>query len=395
NGQQYFNYINNFIGAKYEYYGDVRDIAGVNEPSDITSIADLESKSSVKAAYGTNFAADSWTAPNKKPRLELGFNFDSIRLGGSGTDTTYKGIYQYGSSRNKTGFYKITLYALGHSNIEKLVYVPNQEPLTLSKESMNLVKGQSQTLASSYVDPTGKITRIDWGSSDENVATVDENGKVTGIAAGTATVTAEAINVATGRDGTVTESTVYTAECKVTVSNPALDSPTNQLPTSVNQPPAAPQTASITLNVSAATLYHKGSKSKTTLVATVAGAAADVAWTSSNTKVATVNGSGVVTAKSKGTATITATANGVTATATITVKNATLTLKKQSATIKKGKTAAIKATATPNAKVSYKSSNKKVATVTAGGVVKGKKKGSATITVTANGVTKKFKVTVK
>ncbi|MDR0519086.1 MAG: hypothetical protein LBG82_03420, partial [Clostridiales Family XIII bacterium] len=39
NGQQYFNYINNFIGAKYEYYGDVRDIAGVNEPSDITSIA--------------------------------------------------------------------------------------------------------------------------------------------------------------------------------------------------------------------------------------------------------------------------------------------------------------------------------------------------------------------
>jgi uncharacterized protein YjdB len=384
NGQQYFNYINNFIGAKYEYYGDVSDIAGVDKPSDITDIADLESKSSVKAAYGTNFAADSWTAPNKKPRLELGFNFDAIRLGGDGTDTSAQGIYQYGSSRNKTGFYKITLYTLGHESIEKLVYVPNQAPLTLSSASINLVKGQSQTLVPSYADPAGKITRIDWGSSNDNVATVDENGQVTAVAAGNATITAEAINVATDRNGTVTESTVYAAECGVTVTNPSSDKPTTQQPK-----------ASIKLNVSAATLYHKGSKSKTTLTATVTGADKNVVWTSSNTKVATVNGNGVVTAKSKGTATITATANGVKATATITVKNATLTLKKQSAAIKKGKKAAIKATATPKAKITYKSSNKKVATVTSSGVVKGKKKGKATITVTANGITKKFKVTVK
>lgn len=72
-----------------------------------------------------------------------------------------------------------------------------------------------------------------------------------------------------------------------------------------------------------------------------------------------------------------------------------LTLSKTSATIKKGKKVTIKATASPSAKITYKSSNKKVATVSAKGVVKGVKAGKATITVTANGVSRTFKVTVK
>ena len=49
----------------------------------------------------------------------------------------------------------------------------------------------------------------------------------------------------------------------------------------------------------------------------------------------------------------------------------------------------------PAGKVTYTSSNKKVATVTSKGVVKGIKKGKATITVKCNGITKKFVVTVK
>ena len=49
----------------------------------------------------------------------------------------------------------------------------------------------------------------------------------------------------------------------------------------------------------------------------------------------------------------------------------------------------------PNSKVTYKTSNKKVATVTNKGVVKGVKKGKAVITVKANGKTVKVKITVK
>ncbi len=73
----------------------------------------------------------------------------------------------------------------------------------------------------------------------------------------------------------------------------------------------------------------------------------------------------------------------------------TLQVAKTSLSVKKGKKVSIKATALPNAKITYTSSNKKIATVTSKGVVKGIKKGNATILVKANGKTVKVKVTVK
>lgn len=134
----------------------------------------------------------------------------------------------------------------------------------------------------------------------------------------------------------------------------------------------------------------------TTQKAVVTGTDEAVTYRSSNTKVATVNKTtGKVTAKAKGTAVITATCGDVTVTYKVSVKNPTLTLTKTSATVKVGKKVTISAKATPSAKVTYKSSNKKIATVTSKGVVKGIKKGTAKITVTANGVSKTFKVTVK
>ena len=63
--------------------------------------------------------------------------------------------------------------------------------------------------------------------------------------------------------------------------------------------------------------------------------------------------------------------------------------------IKKGKTTTIRSKAAPAGKITYTSSNKKVAAVNSKGVVKGIKKGKATITVKCNGITKKFVVTVK
>lgn len=73
----------------------------------------------------------------------------------------------------------------------------------------------------------------------------------------------------------------------------------------------------------------------------------------------------------------------------------TLKVAKTSLTVKVGKKVTIKATAKPKAKITYKSSNKKIATVTSKGVVTGKKAGKAVITVKGNGKTVKVKVTVK
>ena len=72
-----------------------------------------------------------------------------------------------------------------------------------------------------------------------------------------------------------------------------------------------------------------------------------------------------------------------------------LKLSKSSVSVKKGKTVTVKATTSPKATVTYKSANKKIATITAKGVIKGVKAGKTTITVKANGVIKKITVTVK
>ena len=80
--------------------------------------------------------------------------------------------------------------------------------------------------------------------------------------------------------------------------------------------------------------------------------------------------------------------------ATIT-DNKVLTVKSTKATVKVGKKVKISATATPATKITYTSSNKKVATVDAKGTVTGKKAGKATISVKANGKTVKVAITVK
>ena len=115
-----------------------------------------------------------------------------------------------------------------------------------------------------------------------------------------------------------------------------------------------------------------------------------VTWKSANPKVATVNKSGIVTAKKAGKTKVTAKINKKTLTCNVTVKK---TVKVKKITLKKnislnvGESYTLKANISPssaaNKKVSWKSSNKSIAVVNAAGVVKAKRAGSATITATA------------
>ena len=117
---------------------------------------------------------------------------------------------------------------------------------------------------------------------------------------------------------------------------------------------------------------------------------------SGNTKVATVSSKGVVKGVKAGTAVITAKVGNTTATCKVTVKASTIKFAKASVTIYKGKTATVKATATPSATVKYTSSNTKVATVNSKtGVVKGIKAGTITIAAKAGALKTTCKVVVK
>ena len=153
--------------------------------------------------------------------------------------------------------------------------------------------------------------------------------------------------------------------------------------------------AEFKLNAASGTLYTQD-KTSTTLKVTT-NLAGTVTWKSSNTKVATVDSKGVVTAKAAGTANITATLNGKTATYKVTVKNA-MSINKTAVTVYVGGTPAsytLKATSAIGGTVKYATSNKSVATVSSKGVVTAKKAGTAVITATAGKAKITCKVTVK
>ena len=159
--------------------------------------------------------------------------------------------------------------------------------------------------------------------------------------------------------------------------------------------------ASVKMNASKKTL---GVKEKYQLIAIPKPANAvtgKLTWTSSNTKVAVVSSKGKITAKKVGKATITVTtANGKKARCKITVKKAPkwikLSAKKKSLKVKKTLKLTTKLSAGSAGKVTYKTSNKKVATVSASGKVKALKKGKVTITAkTYNGKKAKVTLTIK
>lgn len=223
---------------------------------------------------------------------------------------------------------------------------------------------------------------VQWSSSNTKVATVDSNGRVTGVAAGTAVVKAAA------KDG----SGRY-AVCNVTVTEPE------------------PEYIAVeSLKITGSTKKVAPGK-KITLKVNVSPANADnqqVIWQVSNKKYASVNSKGVVTTKKAGkgkkvTVTAVSAENGsIKATYKISImKNAVKKIKLTGkTTLKKGKSTTIKAKFTPAKNISkeltWTSSNKKIATVSSKGKVTAKKKGKVKITAKAkDGSGKKATITIR
>ena len=130
-----------------------------------------------------------------------------------------------------------------------------------------------------------------------------------------------------------------------------------------------------------------------------------ISWSSNQTAIATVTGSGVVTGVSGGTATITATSEGQVGTATVNVVSPgvrTITITPPSATVNAlGGTVQLTATvrdpsgAIINTSVSWTTSNAFVATVGSNGLVTGHLPGNATITAKSGSAVATASITVK
>ena len=157
--------------------------------------------------------------------------------------------------------------------------------------------------------------------------------------------------------------------------------------------------------VAKVTLYTGKTKNSVMINAKVSGVSKEVTWSSSDSKVATVS-KGKVKAVGKGTAIITAKANGLSRSIQVTVKNPVVVIKKgkkiSSISVRKKKTVRLTVSVTPTGSgISLKKLSKKEKKVVKVNLkkgkltVKGKKKGKVTLTVQSGKATKKIKVKVK
>ena len=252
----------------------------------------------------------------------------------------------------------ITASLAGKSDTVKVTVNNPLTGIALDKTTLALEKNQSATLKVKYnPEDTTDSKTVKWESSDSTVAKVDQNGKVTAIKDGSATIKA-----------TVGK---FTAECVVTVKRVPL--------------------TGISLDKTALELSKGQSSEALKVIYTPADTTDDktVTWSSADEKIATVK-NGIVTAKATGTTKITATVGTHKAECTVTV-NAKLTgikVTPDKVTVEKGQTANMNVTYLPADKtdekaVTWKSENKNVATVDENGVVTAVAGGTTKVIATA------------
>lgn len=227
------------------------------------------------------------------------------------------------------------------------------EKVIVNNTLFNIRKGQSTTLKATVLPESTTDKTVIWSSSDETVATVTKDGKVTALKAGTAVIRASSTN-----DGVFAECTV-----NVKVDSTGINFPEKEV-----------------------VLYCGDIKNLAFKVLPEDNTNTGLTWTTDNEKVATVK-DGIVTAIAQGTATITVkTADtGVTASCKITVKKHTESIKisSNSETVYVGKTLKLTAEVLPedasNKNVIWTSSDNVVATVK-DGTVTALRSGAAIIT---------------
>lgn len=191
----------------------------------------------------------------------------SVNLSNLSPGTTY---YFYAYAKSNNGKLKGVGQILSFQTDTR-----NSAPtITLDSSSLSLLVGEKETIEAT-VSPASARDDLTWSSSDTSVATVSSSGRVKGIAAGKATITATLGNG-------------ISASCRVSVSS------NNAV-------------FSVSLNKTSLSIPVGSSETLTATVNPVNAANKKVVWNSDNTSIAAVDGNGKVTGIRDGNAVITVT----------------------------------------------------------------------------------------
>ena len=334
----------------------------------------------VLATYGTKFAADNWM--HKMMGIQLGLTH-SVRC-------------QLPAGTDGTGHWKLTVYALGYQDYTfefdatATNIVTPTDPSTIDTTALKAALEKVKALnKDDYTEESWKKVEDEATETQEMLEEIEAAIKDKTTVAFSQAAVDEQVNehLTAAINGLVKKEKpvepVVTPDVKPTVTPSKNETKPTATPTPVVKP-------GITAKVSQ---VYVGKKA--TIKVTKTKVTGKVTFKSSNKKVATVNSKGVITGKKAGKAVITVKVGKYTKKLTVKVKKPSFKLVKSSVKLKKGNKTTIRVKAAPVSKVTYKTSNKKVATVNSKGVVTAKKKGTAKITVKCNGITRTFKVTVK
>ena len=265
---------------------------------------------------------------------------------------------------NSIGYYASSPTWENWFKIQQLITATS---VSINKTEVSLIVNETEQLTATILPEDATDKTVIWASSDETISTVNNNGLVTAVAPGTATITATTI------DGSN-----LTANCTITVN------------------PAVIPATSIALNQTTAELNEGETLQLTATVLPENATDRTVTWTSSNTAVAAVDANGLVTAVAAGTVAITATTNdgsNLTANCEVTVNPAAIlatsvSLDQSNVSLTEGMTLQLTATVLPenatDRTVTWTSSDPAVATVDATGLVTAVAAGTATITATTS-----------
>ncbi len=211
-------------------------------------------------------------------------------VSGSSTELTISGDYTYVGVRSADGalyLNSITFEWNGSGSTPAAPTYPTS--ISLSAESSSISIGATTQLTVGYTPSDTNVKNVTYTSSNESVATVSNTGLVTGIAQGSATITAKA----EAANSTTVQATTTITVTPIAVTSVSLSSNSETIKVG--------KTVTLTPTISPSNATNK-----------------NVTWTSSNTSIATVSG-GTVTGVAAGTATITVRTVDGSKTATCTV----------------------------------------------------------------------------